>query len=111
MLYYPWYDEDVEYLQAYCTHEEHYNNVHSIISSNEKKYNFVYIVDSDVNLEGPPEHIKDEIAPSTEEGRSHALQEGSNVLTEVTQEDIQANDDMNNVPQSLCFRFEAAANE
>ena len=111
MLYYPWYDEDVDLLGGYSTYEEHYNNVHSIISSNEKKYNFVYVDDIDVNLEGPPEHIWDEIAPSTEEGRSRTLQEGSEVLTEVTQEDIQANADINNVPQSLGVRFEAAANK
>ena len=111
MLYYPWYNEDTDLLGGYSTYEEHYNNVHSVISANEKKYNFVYVDDIDVSLEGPPEHIWDEIAPSTEEGRSRALEEGSEVLTEITQEDIQANSDLHNVPQSLCVRFEAAANK
>uniref|UniRef100_A0A1X7TGM1 Uncharacterized protein n=1 Tax=Amphimedon queenslandica TaxID=400682 RepID=A0A1X7TGM1_AMPQE len=66
MIYYLWYDEDVDLLGGYLTYEEHYNNVHSIITSNEEKYNIVYVDDIDVNLVCPPEHICDEIAPSTE---------------------------------------------
>uniref|UniRef100_A0A1X7VGE2 Uncharacterized protein n=1 Tax=Amphimedon queenslandica TaxID=400682 RepID=A0A1X7VGE2_AMPQE len=88
MLYYPWYDEDVDLVDGYSTYDEHYNNVLSIISGNEKKYNIVFVDNIDVNLAGPQEHNWDEIAPFTEEGRSCALQEGSEVLTEVTQEDI-----------------------
>uniref|UniRef100_A0A1X7VDW5 ATP-dependent DNA helicase n=1 Tax=Amphimedon queenslandica TaxID=400682 RepID=A0A1X7VDW5_AMPQE len=47
----------------------------------------------------------------TEESRARSLNEGSEVLTELAQQDLQANTDLLNASQSLGVRFEAAANK
>ena len=47
----------------------------------------IYGIDVDEN--GPPEHMWDNIAPSTEENRLHCIAEGSEQLTEVSQQDLQ----------------------
>ena len=110
MLYYPWFDEDTDLLGGYSSYEEHYNRVHSTISANEMKYSCNCVDNFDYNLDGPSEHIWDQIAPSTEESRARSLAEGSEVVTEVAQEDLQANTQILNASQSLGVRFEAAAN-
>lgn len=38
MLYYPWYDEQVNLLGGYETFEQHYNHVKNIVHNNQKKY-------------------------------------------------------------------------
>ena len=111
MLYYPWYVEETDLLGGYSTHEEHYNNVHSTVYANECKYTCDNVEDLQIDLDNRPEHIWDEIAPSTEESRSRSLEEGSEVLTEVAQEDLEANADIRNTSQPLGVRFEAAASK
>ena len=110
ILYYPWFDEDTDLLGGYSSYEEPYNRVHSTISANEMKYFCNYVYNFDYNLDGPSEHIWDQIAPSTEESRARSLAEGSEVVTEVAQEDLQANTQILNASQSLGVRFKAAAN-
>ena len=34
MLYYPWFDEQVDLLSGYATYEEHYRHVKSIVQTN-----------------------------------------------------------------------------
>ena len=69
-----------------------------------------YIDDVDVDENGPPEHLWHSIAPSTEEHRLHSLAEGSEQLTEVSQQDLQ---DIQNIlsQSSLHIRFESLANK
>ena len=87
MLYYPGYNEDTDILGGYSTYEEHYCHVYATVVANESKYSEADIDDIDEN--GPPEHLWGNIAPNTEDNRSRYLQEGSQSLTEITQDDLQ----------------------
>ena len=108
MLYYHWYVEETDLLGSYSTYEEHYNNVHSTVYANKCKYTCDIVEDLQIDPDNRPEHIWDEIAPSTEESRSRFLEEGSEVLTEVAQKD---NADILNTSQPIGVRFEAAASK
>uniref|UniRef100_A0A1X7VX18 ATP-dependent DNA helicase n=1 Tax=Amphimedon queenslandica TaxID=400682 RepID=A0A1X7VX18_AMPQE len=90
---------------------KHYNNIRSTISENESNYTCNYFHNYDYHSDGPSEHLWDYIAPSTEESRARCLYEGSEVLTEVAKEDLQANTDLLNASQSLGVHFKAAANK
>jgi len=48
-----------------------------------------------------------EIAPSAEESRSHSLQEGSETLAELSQEDLQ--EESGSGPTGLSMKFEVSA--
>ena len=100
MLYYPWCDEHVDLLGGYATYEEHYRHVQSIVQTHEQKYchDEVDIVNLDVIENGPPEHLWNQIAPSTEEVRAQALAEGSHISTNVSQEDIRDNAELITLP-------------
>ena len=68
MLYYPWYNEQADLLGGYSTYEEHYRHVHSIMVATKSKYSQTDgDVDIDIDEDGPPEHLWNYIAPSTEE--------------------------------------------
>ena len=112
MLYHPWYDEQADLLCGYSTYEEHYRHVHATVVANESKYSQADIEDIDIDENGPPEHLWSHIAPSTEETRSQSLAEGSEPLTEVSQEDLQDNAKLltSTSTPSLHVRFESAAN-
>ena len=73
------------------------------------KYSCNYVDNFDYNLDGPSEHIWDQIALCTLESMTRSLAEGSEVITKVAQ-DMQANTQILNASQSLGVRFEAAAN-
>ena len=112
MLYYPWYDEQADLLGGYSTYEEHYRHVHSTVHTNENKYSQTDVDNVDIDENGPPEHLWSQIAPSTEDNRSRSLAEGSESLTEVSQEDLQDNANLltSTTVASLHVRFESAAN-
>ena len=59
--------------------------------NNERKYSQTDVDDVDIDENCPPEHLWNLIVPSTEESRSQSLAEGSESLTEVSQEDLQDN--------------------
>ena len=110
MLYYPWFDEQTDLLGGYPTYEAHYRHVCDTVYTNEAKYTKEDIASIDVDENGPPEHMWDNIAPSTEENRLHCIAEGSEQLTEVSQQDLQ--DNQNILSQSsMHIRFESAANK
>ena len=113
MLYFPWYNEDTDLLGGYATYEEHYHHVHAIVVANESKYSQIDVEDIEVDEDGPPEHVWADIAPNTEEGRSRALEEGEEQLTEVAPEDLRdhANVFDSSVSHGLQARFESAANK
>ena len=71
MLYYPWYNEQADLLGSYSTYEEHYRHVHSGVVANESKYSQAVVDDVDIDEDGPPEHLWNYIAPSTEADHSH----------------------------------------
>ena len=87
MLYYPWFGEQADLLGGYETYEQHYTHVKTIVQANETKYTKAEIDDIQVDEDGPPEHLWNSIARSTEEGRMHSMAEGSEQLTEVSQQD------------------------
>ena len=110
MLYYPWFDEQTDLLGGYPTYEAHYRHVCDTVYTNEAKYTKEDIASIDVDENGPPEHMWDNIAQSTEENRLHCIAEGSEQLTEVSQQDLQ--DNQNILSQSsMHIRFESAANK
>ena len=110
MLYYPWFDEQTDLLGGYPTYEAHYRHVCDTVHTNESKYTKEDIYGIDVDENGPPEHLWDNIAPSTEENRLLSIAKGSEQLTEVSQQDLQ--DNQNILSQSsIHIRFESAANK
>ena len=92
MLYSPWFDEETHLLGRYATYEEHYRHVKTIVQTNESKYTKADIDDIQVHEDGPPEHLWSSIAPSTEESRMQSMAEGSEQLTEVSQQDLRDNE-------------------
>ena len=114
MLYFPWFNEDTDLLGRYSTYEEHYRHVYDVVVANESRYSLTDVEDIDVDEAGPPEHVWADIAPNTEEGRSRALEEGEEQLTEVAPEDLQDHAnvfDQLSVSHGLQTRFESAANK
>ena len=114
MLYYPWYDETVDLLGGYSSYAEHYDQVKSVVYDNEQKYTMEQVEDMQINDDSRPEHAWCHLAPNTEGNRVHAEQEGTETLTEVSEQDLIDNA---NLLQSnargasgLSCRFEAAAN-
>ena len=67
-------------------YEEHYHYVHGTIVANESKYSEADVDNIDIDKNGPPEHLWGNIAPNTENNRSHSLQEGGESITEITKE-------------------------
>ena len=112
MLYYPWYNELADLKGGYSTYEEHYRHVHSTVVANECKYSQTDVDDVDIDEDGPPEHLWNYIAPSTEESRSQSLAEGSELLTEVSQEDLRDNANLmtSTTTANLHVRFESVTN-
>ena len=51
MLYYPWYDEDIDLLGGCATYQEQYRLAHAVMHDNECKE------DSEIDEDGPPEHL------------------------------------------------------
>ena len=113
MLYYPWYDEQSDLQAGYETYEQHYEHVKSIVLANESKYSHTSIEDIEVDEDGPPEHLWSLIAPSTEASRSQSLAEGSEPLTEVSNEDLRDNDNIlsSGTTANLHVRFDSATNQ
>ena len=67
MLYPPWYNEDIDVIGTF---EEHFLDVQSVVLANARKYTQSDIEDIDTNENAPPEHVWDQIAPSTEASRA-----------------------------------------
>ena len=111
MLYYPWFDEQADLLGQYATYEEHYRHVKTIVQTNESKYTKADIDDIQVDEDGPPEHLWNSIAPSTEESRMQSMAEGSEQLTEVSQQDLRDNESILTSGPNLHVRYESAANQ
>ena len=110
MLYYPWCNEQTDLLGGYETYEAHYRHVQAIVHTNEQKYCNSEVDNVNIDENGPPEHLWSQIAPNTEEARARALAEGSQVLTDVSQEDLRDNAALMTNTTSLHARFESASN-
>ena len=86
-------------------------HVQSIVQNHEQKYCHNEADNVSLDENGPPEHLWSQIAPSTEEARAQALAEGSQVLTDVSQEDLRDNAElMTNTTTNLHARFESVSN-
>ena len=104
--------EQTDLLGGYPTYEAHYRHVCDTVHANESKYTKEDIDSIDVDENGQPEHLWDNIAPSTEESRMHSITEGSKPLTEVSQQDLQDNENiLASSAANLHVRFEGAANQ
>ena len=88
MLYY------TDLLGGYPSYEAHYRHMCDTVHTNEAKYTVEDVDDMDVDENDPPEHLWDSIAPSTEENRLHSIAEGAEQLTELSQQDLQDNQNM-----------------
>ena len=108
MLYYPWYNEQADLLGGYSTYEEQYRHVYNAMHTNESKYTKADVENIENDEDGPPEHLWDNIAPSTEE-RICSIAEGSEQLTEVSQQDLLDNE--TSATTNLHVRFESAAHQ
>ena len=71
----------------------------------------ISIEDLEIDEDGPPEHLWDNIAPSTEESNLQSIVEGSEQLTEVSQQDLRDNQNILTSGPNLHVRFEGAANQ
>ena len=111
MLYYPWYNEQTDLLGGYSTYEAHYKHVFDIVRMNESKYTKADIEDIEIDEDGLPEHLWNNIAPSTEESNLRSTAEGSQQLTEVSQHDLRDNEHILTSGPNLHVRFEGAANQ
>lgn len=80
--------------------------------ANESKYSQTDVDNVDIDEDGPPEHLWSQIAPTTEQARAQALAEGSESLTDVSQEDLQDNANLlaSTTTTNLHTQFENAAN-
>ena len=114
MLYHPWYDESTDLLGGFSSYAEHYYHVKSVVYENEQMYTMEQVEDMQIDDDSRPEHAWCQLAPNTEDSRSHAEQQGTESLTEVSEQDLIDNA---NLLQSsargasgLSYRFEAAAN-
>lgn len=91
MLYFPWYNEQTDLLHGCSTYEQHYNHVKAAVLANESKYCQTHVDDVDIDEDGLPEHLWSQISPTTEEARTKSSAEGSELLTDLSQEDFQDN--------------------
>ena len=95
MLYFPWRNEDIDLLADYTDFESHYKDVLDQITANEEKFNEnLELIDDAIaqNADhGPPEHAWANIAPETEHRRIIDEVEGTEVLRDMEQEDLDAN--------------------
>ena len=71
----------------------------------------ISIEDLEIDEDGPPEHLWDNIVPSTEESNLQSIVEGSEQLTEVSQQDLRDNQNILTSGPNLHVRFEGAANQ
>ena len=104
MLYCPWRNEDTDLLAHYTDFESHYRDVLEQIITNEEKFNAnMELIDDAIAQHadnGPPEHAWASIAPETEHRRIIDEVEGTEVLRDMEQEDLDANAAMFQNPRS-----------
>ena len=114
MLYHPWYNEDVDLLGGYDTYEQHYNSVRNAVMAVEKQYSYANVDDISYDFDGFPEHAWDQMALSNQEGQLHSMNEGSDNLTDLSQEDLLANARIlaqsSDAGSTIQSRYESAAN-
>ena len=57
MLYFPWYNEQLDLLGGYATYEEHYNHVYRVVLDNESKYSQTDADSVNIDENDPPGHL------------------------------------------------------
>ena len=87
--------------------------VHSIVVSNEKKYNKTDIDGIQLDENSSPEDAWNQIASGSEASRAQSLAEGSETLTALSEQDStdSANLFTSTTTSTLHARFESAANQ
>ena len=117
ILYFPWRNEDDDIIGGHQTYFAHYNQVKEIVHQNEAKYTSnVEAIDralQDIDDDGPPEHVWDQLAPGAQQQAADQQAEGPVIERDVNIEsenpDIYAgqNDRQQSVLQGI-FSTEAS---
>ena len=110
MLYFPWYNEQSDLLGGCATYEEHYHNVVSVVVANEQKFTISNVEDAEVDVEDRPQHMWDQLAPSTEESRVRSQEDSEESLTNTDQQDLTENSRILERGNAVIGRYESAAN-
>ena len=110
MLYFPWYNEQSDLLGGCPTYEEHYHNVVSVVVANEQKFTISNVEDSEVDVENRPQHMWDQLAPSTEGSRVRSQEDSEEPLTNTDQQDLTENSRILERGNAIIGRYESAAN-
>ena len=98
MLYLPWRKESTDLLDGYTDYISHYQHCQELITENEQKYtanledltDYLHLFDES----GPPQHLWSNIAPTAEQNRIQKQADGYEELTNVDQDDLDANSNM-----------------
>ena len=112
MLYFLWFDETTDLLGGYETSEEHYFHVQSVVLANERKYTQQHVDEIQLSNSGPPQHAWDQLAPDTEANQALNRAEGTQSLTEVSDQDLVDNANLftTSTTSTIHARYESAAN-
>ena len=112
MLYFPWFDEATDLLGGYATFEEHYFHVQAVVLANERKYTQEHVNEIQLSDSGPPQHAWDQLAPGTEANQALDRAEGTQSLTEVSDQDLVDNANLftSSTTSTIHTRYESAAN-
>ena len=120
MLYVPWRSEAEDLIADFETFAAHYFSREEEILANEIMFTQnVEFIDEAIRenaLNGPPEHMWDEIAPATEHQNEQDQHEEVSVSTTMEQEDLDANaammgDDTTSGTDKLSERYQAEINK
>ena len=91
MLYLPWRSENTDLLKHHLSHQAHYESVAVDIFENEAKFtknaDQVEMAVELLGKQGPPEHVWDGLAPSTESTEAAHVAEGPVELRHIDTED------------------------
>ena len=93
MLYLPWRKESTDLLGGYTDYISHYQHCQELITENERKYT-ANLEDLIFDESGPPQHLWSNIAPTAEQNRKQEQADGYEELTNVDQDDLHANSNM-----------------
>lgn len=112
ILYFPWRNEQMDLLSVYSSYQQHYEVIKRIVLDNESKYTKANVDDIEVDSDSNPQHGWNQLAPCTEANQAQLLQQESEILSELCDQDIRDNAELTNSSpraQAVSVRFDGAA--
>ena len=112
IMYFPWRNEDSDFLEGHPSYKEHYDIVQRVILDNESKYTLTDVENIEADLDNTPQHAWNLLAPSTEANRARLAVQGDELLTEVSQQDLVDNAQVftsSSRSRMVAIRFDSAA--